>query len=70
MIASMEASIAGGGSPFTPIAQQDIGARTVYALEGMDQVHFYFQSGVRVVWLGADPDLAEAALDETMAFFP
>lgn len=70
MIASMQKSIALGGSPFTPIAQQDIGDRTVYALEGLDQVHFYFQSGSHVVWIGADPDLAEAALDETLAFFP
>lgn len=70
MVKSMGESIARGGSPFTPIAQQDIGAHTVYALEGMNQVHFYFQSGSNVVWLGADPDLAETALDETLAFFP
>jgi hypothetical protein len=36
----------------------------------MNQVHFYFQSGSNVVWLGADPDVAEAALDETLTFFP
>jgi hypothetical protein len=70
MIQAMYDSIVLGKSPFTFIQQQGFGGRTIYGLEGLGQVHFYFQSGSRVVWLGADPDLAEAALDETLSFFP
>lgn len=76
MLQDMQARIAQGGSPFIPLGEQVIrgsglsNGRTLYALEGMGQGHVYFQSGARLVWLAADADVLEAAVDECLAFFP
>ncbi len=36
----------------------------------MGQRHFYFQSAAQVIWLAADPEMAEQALKEALAFYP
>src|SRR5512139_2254427 len=43
MVSSMQARIAEGNSPFTPVKEIQNGNRTVYVLDGMGQKHFYFQ---------------------------
>lgn len=70
MVREMAAAIAEGASPFTPLGVRAADGREVYALTGMGQRHFYFQSGALVVWLAAEEGLAEAALAETLEFYP
>ena len=70
MVRDMRDKIAQGRSPFQPLETRAVANRTVYALEGMGQRHFYFQSGALVIWLAVDSVLAEQALRETMSFYP
>jgi hypothetical protein len=66
----MTARIAEGNSPFTPSGQRQEGGRTVYALDGHGQSHFYFQAGKLLVWLAVDPEHADQALAEALRFYP
>lgn len=70
MMNAMREKIAAGGSPFTPVGSRQLPGRSVYELNGMGQKHFYFQSGARVIWLAANPELAEQALAEILRFYP
>jgi len=62
--------IAEGNSPFTPTGELIDNDRTVYALDGHGQIHYYYQSGKLIVWLAADADIADQALAETLTFYP
>ena len=71
MIGAMEVRIAQGHSPFTPTGVRTMpDGRSVHELTGMDQHHFYFQSGRRMVWLAADSALAETALSAVLKHYP
>lgn len=70
MVSAMHEKIAGGKSPFTPIGEYQDGSRTVYMLEGMGQKHFYFKSDNPVIWLAADPAIAESALQQILEYYP
>ena len=70
MLVAMREKISQGGSPFTSIEQLDQDGRTVYVLEGMDQLHYYFQSNNLVIWLAADPALADAAIKQILEAYP
>ena len=66
---SEAASSAASRSPFQPTGVRTDANRDVYALDGMGQKHFYFQSGKYLVWLAANPEIAEQALQEALVFF-
>ena len=70
MVNSMQAKIAEGNSPFTPVTSFTDNDRVVYALEGMGQKHYYFQSDNLVIWLAADPSVANDALQQTLEVYP
>jgi hypothetical protein len=70
MVTAMGESIVESNSPFTPTGESQNGRRTIYSLEGLEQQHYYFQSGRYVIWLAADPELAEQALQEVLGFYP
>jgi hypothetical protein len=72
MLVAMREKIAkpSGNSPFSPVGERQDRSRTIYELDGMDQKHFYFQSGKLIVWLAADPERAEEALTQTLEFYP
>jgi hypothetical protein len=70
MVDEMEQAIAQGDSPFTPTGKQRVGDRTLYELTGMGQRHYYFQSASLVVWLAADETIVEAALADSLKFYP
>jgi hypothetical protein len=46
------------------------GNRLIYELEGMGQRHYYFQSGKLLIWMAANPELAEQAITEILKFYP
>lgn len=69
MLSVMRDKISEGNSPFAPLGERRDGKRIVYELEGLGQKHFYFQSGNLIVWLAADAELAEPALEQTLEFY-
>lgn len=70
MVNAMRDKISAGGSPFTPVEEFKSGGRTVYALEGMGQKHFYFQSKNLIIWLAVEPPIADEALKQTLESYP
>ena len=66
---AMQKRIAEGNSPFTPIKEINDRNRNVYVLEGMGQQHYYFQSKNLVIWLAADPALADEALQQILEVY-
>ncbi|HBG74711.1 MAG: hypothetical protein A2X25_11810 [Chloroflexi bacterium GWB2_49_20] len=70
MVTDMHDKIAVGNSPFTPSGEYLDNKRTIYKLEGMGQKHFYFQSKNLVIWLTADAEIAEIALQQLKEFYP
>ena len=70
MVDAMKDKIAKGNSPFTPMTELRHNNRIIYALEGMGQRHYYFQSKNLVIWLAADPSVADDALQQTLEAFP
>ena len=65
----MRVRIAEGRSPFNELGDFELEGKTIYALDGMGQAHYYWQVGNLVVWLAADVDLAESAIREVAAFY-
>jgi hypothetical protein len=70
LLVAMRDKIAKSNSPFTPIAEVEIDQRTIYELYGLGQRHYYFRSDELIVWLAADENLAEEALEEVLFFYP
>jgi hypothetical protein len=70
MVDAMQTRIAKGNSPFTPQEQYRQDGRTVFVLEGMGQQHYYFQSKNLVIWLAADPALAEQSIQQLLEAYP
>jgi hypothetical protein len=55
LIDDMASSIARGGSPFTDLAEESVGDLVVYSVQGLGQLHFFYQRGINVIWLAAPP---------------
>jgi hypothetical protein len=69
MTNAMRDKIAKGNSPFTPTDEIKENDRTVYVLEGMGQIHYYFQSENRVIWLAVNPAIADEALQQILEVY-
>lgn len=69
LLTRMQEKIAEGNSPFTAKGDFTNNGITVYALAGMGQSHYYFQSGRYVVWLAAIPAEADAALQTVLEYY-
>ena len=65
----MEMKIAESETPFEPLGRSKHEAHMVYELVGMEQRHFYFQSGPLVVWLAADPLMSDRALEDVLEVY-
>jgi hypothetical protein len=70
MMIDMRDKIALVTSLFTSTAERQQADRMAYALDGMGQKHFYYQSRKLIIWLAADENIAEQALEETLEFYP
>ncbi len=66
----MTARIALGNTPFSPDGQKQVGSRAVNQLDGMGQKHVYFQSGNLVLWLAAEPSIADRAIRQILEEYP
>ncbi len=42
----------------------------VYLAVGMGQVHYFFQKGIRVIWLAVDPPIAKQAIRDVIGKIP
>ena len=62
MTEAMRTRINAVDSPFTQVALRPRQAGPITELEGMGQRHYFYASGSTVIWLGAEPALAEQAL--------
>ena len=69
LIESMNARISQGDSPFTPLGELELDGFTVFALDGMGQAHYYWQSGKLVLWLAADVPVAQQAILNSVEFY-
>lgn len=69
VLEAMQRSINSGRFPYQPAGQVEVAGVTVEMLQGLNNLHFYFQSGPYVVWIQADPDLAQDLLAEAVAFY-
>lgn len=58
-----------GRSPFEERGDFELDGLRIYALDGLGQKHYYWRSGQLVIWLAADRELAEEALQEVVAFY-
>ncbi len=70
LLEAMRDKINVGDTPFTPVGERKEGNRSIYELNGMGQEHVYFQSGKLLIWLAADPEIAQEAIRETLEFYP
>ena len=70
ILMEMRDCIAEGNSPFRPTEEMQTGNRTIYVLDGLGQLHFYFQSGKQVIWLASDAPLADQALRQVLEYYP
>jgi hypothetical protein len=70
MVEDMEVRIAELESPFRPAGTLEYDRRKIYISDGMGQIHYYFRSGSRVVWISCSQSLAERALQEVLSFYP
>jgi hypothetical protein len=70
VLQAMRDRIADGNSPFVQVDERVDGKRSIYVLDGMGQRHFYYQSNNWIIWLAADPDLAEQALNQLLEVYP
>lgn len=66
LLGDMRDKIAEGKSPFQPKENRHVGERMIYTLDGMGQKHFYFQSGKNLIWLAANAEIADRALQEAL----
>lgn len=70
LLEQMRREIAGADTPFDLIGEREILGRKIYELEGMGKRHYTFQSHRLVIWLAADPSLADQALRDVLEFYP
>ena len=61
---------ANGRAPFQPSGVEILSNHEVYALDGMGQKHFYFRSGKYLIWLAANAEVADQALQQALNFYP
>lgn len=70
LLTSMDNAILDTDTPFSMLGVYQFSGREVRSLDGLGQLHFYFQSGSKVVWLATDAVVAEQSLQEVLRFYP
>src|SRR3989337_1468344 len=62
----MNRRMANGTEVFSTPRLQEIAGRSVFVTEGIGQIHYYYQSGARVIWLAVPPGPHAAATIEAL----
>ena len=70
MTEAMRTRINAVDSPFTQVALRPRQAGPITELEGTGQRHYFYASASIVIWLGAEPALAEQALINLQEMYP
>ncbi len=58
------------GTPFWHFREISIDGLPVYFAVGMGQVHYFFQKGIRIIWLAADPAPARKTIRDLISKTP
>jgi hypothetical protein len=67
----MNRRMAGGTEVFSAPRPQQVGERSVFSTEGIGQIHYYYQSGARVIWLAVPPGPhASSSLEGLLKAYP
>ena len=67
----MNRRIANGTEVFSAPRPQEIAGRSVFVTEGIGQIHYYYQSGARLIWLAVPPGPhAGAAIEALLDLYP
>jgi hypothetical protein len=51
---------------FSHLRTRERDGLTVYSALGLGQIHHFYRSGATIVWLAADPDIAQQAVADTI----
>jgi hypothetical protein len=65
-VEQMTSRIRASNGPFHHLRESTRFGMTVYSTLGQGQVHYYFQRGATVVWVAADPTIAQPALADAV----
>ncbi len=65
-VEQMTARIRASNGPFHHLRESVRFGLTVYSTLGEGQVHYYFRRGAMVVWVAADPTIAQLALADAV----
>ncbi len=67
----MNRRLANGTEVFSAPRPQEVRDRTVFVTGGTGQIHYYYQSGKRVLWLAVPPGPhAVAVIEALLAVYP
>ncbi len=67
----MSRRMGGGTEVFSAPRPLEVGGRSVFVTEGLGQVHYYYQSGSRIIWLATPPGpRADAVLQAMLELYP
>jgi hypothetical protein len=69
-VEQMTMRIQASNGPFTHLRESTRFGMRVYSTLGQGQVHYYFRRGSTVVWVAADPIIAQPALADAAKKFP
>lgn len=62
LVKEMADKIGSGNAMFSNLKALNISGRTIYEVEGLGQLHFFYAANDKIVWLASDPDHAPDAL--------
>jgi hypothetical protein len=62
LVKEMADKIGSGNAMFSNLQALNISGRTIYEVEGLGQLHFFYAANDKIVWLASDPDHAPDAL--------
>lgn len=68
-VEQMTSRIKAGNTPFQMREEKQVNGRLIYTMFGLNQAQFVYSLKDKVIWLSADDDLAERALEDVVNFY-
>ena len=66
IVAATRERVAAGATPYRDPAPVRLDPGSAYRMSGQEQIHYMFRLGSEVVWLSADPEIADQALADVL----